>query len=79
MTARMLDPKDPQDRALLARVYTVRIAAYVVTVIALVLGAIAAPGWPIRVGLGLVAALALLPLAANVYRYRQLSGPERQR
>ena len=73
MTARMLDPNDPQDRALLARVYTVRIAAYVVTFIALALGAVAAPAWPIRVGLGLVAVVALLPLASNIYRYRQLA------
>jgi hypothetical protein len=72
MTARLLDPKDPQDRALLGRVYTVRIAAYVVTIIALVLGAITAPVWPMRIVLGVVAVVALLPLATNIYRYRHL-------
>jgi hypothetical protein len=79
MTPRPLDPKNPQDRDLLVRMYSVRVATYVVLIIALVLGAVALPVWPIRIVLGVVAVVALLPLATNVYRYRQLSAPDRQR
>ena len=65
------------ERARLVRAYQVRIAAYVVTIIAFAVGAVAAPVWPLRIVLGVMALVGLLPLAANVHTYRRLSRSER--
>jgi len=64
------------DRARLMRIYQVRISAYVLIIIVLAVAAVAAPPWPLRIVLGLVALVALLPLAANIRTYRRLASGE---